>query len=70
VREEFWESGTWFVFMLALAAVVALADGCVVVHSATACVTYDHSLGRVDPNVGVARDATGASVCAEVGPRE
>jgi hypothetical protein len=67
MREDFWETIVWLVFLLAFA---VITHGCVVVHSATACVTYDHSLGRVDPNVGLSRDATGASVCAEVGPRE
>lgn len=42
-----------------------LLSGCV--RSVTTCVTYDHALGRSD---AYPRDGAGASVCAEVGPRD
>lgn len=58
----------WALLCLLWLCICILATSCV--RSVTTCVTYDHALGRVDPNVGAARDGAGASVCAEVGSRE
>ncbi len=52
----------------ALVAVALMCAGCV--KSVTTCVTYDHNIGRADPNSGIARNAAGASVCVEHGPRD
>lgn len=56
----------WALLWLCLC--ILASSGCV--RSVTTCVSYDHALGRVDPNVGAARDGAGASVCVESGPRE
>jgi hypothetical protein len=43
-------------------------SGCV--RSVTVCTTFDHSLGRADPNSGLPRNNAGASVCTEMGPSQ
>lgn len=52
----------------ALVAFVVGGAQCGCVRSVTVCTTFDHSLGRADPNSGLARNNAGASVCTEMGP--
>lgn len=68
--EDHWVTLGWAVAVIAWVLLCLIGQSGCTVRSVTTCLTYDRALARPDPNSGISRDAAGASVCAETGPRE